>query len=244
MTTADDRLSRLEQQMHRVMAITGAMQGQPSIATFEVPHNDSWLFEDNIDSTHAADMYYIIPSNTQRIVSARLSLKLLPYRTYNTDAGANTGNTSNNHSHGSAAHAHTIPIDTGTAAANNLGYNGGGVHIATTIGSGGGTAPTNSTTPGSTGINNSDHSHAISVTSTLGVTEGATATGVAIAFDGVDETAALGGPFNADVIELNVRPYLSVSLGAWHLIAMQPSGLGRISAHLRLSYYATAGQVI
>ena len=109
------------------------------------------------------------------------------------------------------------------------------------------TAPVNTdatnTTPGATGGESAPHTHNINVTSTLGVTEGAVATGVAIAFDGVDQTAALGGPFNADVVELDVRRFLVTSTGLWHVIAMQPTGLGRIEAHLRLGVYVAAGQV-
>ncbi len=89
--------------------------------------------------------------------------------------------------------------------------------------------------------NESAHTHPVSGSSVLGVTEGATATGVTIAFDGVDATANLGGPFTTDQIELNVAPYLMTTIGLWHVIAMQPSGLGRIEAHLRLGVYVTAG---
>jgi|GEM_PF-3459503 len=242
MVQMQKQIKDLQGQMRRALATTSALQGQPSDATLSLPHNDSLWYADNIDGTHAANLYYIIPSNTQRIVTAKLSLKLLPYRTYNTSSGASTGIESGDHSHGSAAHGHSQHIvTTGVVTADLVGL--AGAIGDNTVGAAYDIPNINSTTPGSTGGQSADHTHPLNITQTLGVTEGATATGVAIAFDGVDQTAALGGPFNADVIELDVRQYFPVSIGAWHLIAMQPSGVGRISAHLRLGYYASAGSV-
>jgi hypothetical protein len=36
------------------------------------------------------------------------------------------------------------------------------------------------------------------------------------------------------MVELDVRPYLATSTGAYHTIALTPTGLGRIEAHLLL----------
>jgi hypothetical protein len=244
------QIKDLQAQMRKALATTQALQGQPSDATLSLPHNDSLWYADNIDGTHAANLYYIIPSNVGRIVSAKLSLKMLPYRTYNTLSVSSTGGQSVTHSHVEAAHshnhAHTIPVDAGAAVA-SVAF-GVGINLQNNnAGGGGNTAPINSdatsTSPGSTGGASVDHTHNVSASGILGVTEGATATGVTIAFDGVDQTAKLGGPFNADVVELDVRRFLMVSIGAWHLIAMQPSAVGRINAHLRLGYYASAGSV-
>src|SRR5450756_1360731 len=107
MQTTEQRLAKLEHDMRRALATTMALQGQPSDATLSLPHNDSLWYADNIDGTHAANLYYIIPSNTQRIVTARLSMKMLPYRTYNNFSATTTGGTSNNHNHG---HGHSIHI--------------------------------------------------------------------------------------------------------------------------------------
>lgn len=227
--------------MRRALATTAALQGNPSDATLSIPHNDSWLFEDNVDATHPANLRYIISANVQRVVSARLSIFLAPYRTYNSLSLTATGNESATHKHGSASHAHTLAIQAAIFT-NSVGNATGGTpgQLATA----GGMTDTTSiqnTTPGSTGTEDAVHAHSVSGTAVLGVTEGATAAGVSVSFDGVDATAALGGPFNADVIELNVLPFLAISKGIKHTIAMQPTGLGRIEAHLRLGVYVAAG---
>lgn len=95
---------------------------------------------------------------------------------------------------------------------------------------------------GSTGGRSAFHVHTIAGSSFLGVTEGAIAAGVTIAIDGVDQTSALGGPWSADVIEVDVRPYLATSTGVYHTIALTPSGLGRIEAHLLLGAYVDVRQ--
>jgi hypothetical protein len=259
MLTTEQRLAKLEHDMRRALATTMALQGQPSDATLSLPHNDSLWYADNIDGTHAANLYYIIPSNVGRIVSAKLSLKMLPYRTYNTLSVSATGGESVGHSHGISAthshgdaHTHNISILGGGPAAtlstngsggSSISDSGAGANFVTGNIVGGGPTSTGTTAPGSTDAPSADHTHNVSATGVLGVTEGATATGVTIAFDGVDQTAALGGPFNADVVELDVRRFFAVSVGAWHLIAMQPTAAGRINAHLRLGYYASAGSV-
>ncbi len=228
--------------MRKAMATVMALQGQPSDATLSLPHNDSLWYADNIDGTHAANLYYIIPSNVGRIVSAKLSLKMLPYRTYNTLSVSATGGESVGHTHNVNSHSHDIAIAAGGGSPGTTSWNGvSGGGLLDSL-SGAGHITTNGVAP-ATGGDSVTHTHNVSATGVLGVTEGATATGVTIAFDGVDQTAALGGPFNADVVELDVRRFFAVSTGAWHLIAMQPTAAGRINAHLRLGYYASAGSV-
>jgi hypothetical protein len=241
LSTLSARIQALENVVNRHTSTVSAFQGSPPNATMSVPHNDSWLFEDNVDSTHAANLRYIIPANTQRIVSARLSLHLAPYRTYNSFTLSSTGVNAAAESGHTHSHGHTWPVGGGAGSftlnwdgAGNVG-NSGGAGSAGNV-----TATTNAA--GSSGHSHS-HSHTVSGSSTLGVTEGATATGVTVAFDGVDHTADIGGPFNADAVELDVHPYLGTTLGTWHVISMQPSGLGRIEAHLRLGVYVSAGQV-
>jgi hypothetical protein len=256
MASQSDRIVTLEGQVRKLMATVSTFQGQPSNATFSVPHNDSWLFEDNVDATHAANLRYIVSKNVTRVVSARLSIFLAPYRTYNNFSATTTlAGTAHFHPHAgthlhghAAVHGHTWGISPSGLGTVSM-YSVGGVvwdtiqtvaqNIATTN-----VAPGNSdsSSPGNTD-NESAHTHPISITSTLGVTEGATATGVTLAFDGVDQTAALGGPFNADVIELDVRRFIGITQSVKHTIAMQPTGLGRIEAHLRLGVYVSAGQI-
>ncbi len=260
MPTPEDRITALEKWMKltdprllRALSIANALEGRPADATISIPHNDSLWFADNIDGSHGANLYYLIPTNAQRVVSARLSMKMLPYRTYSnfsvtgtsSDATGESGH-SHSHSHGSAAHTHTVPVADNVTQSVLVSFATGA--FSAPMGTGNATTPTNSTTPGNTGGDptgssghSHNHSHTVSGSSFLGVSEGVTATGVTISFDGVDKTVALGGPFNVDQVEINVRPYLATKQGVWHLIAMQPSGLGRINAHLRLGYYATAG---
>src|SRR5579859_7288072 len=117
MASDQQRIITLETQVRKLLATVAAFQGQPADATLSVPHNDSWIFADNVDATHAANLRYIISKNITRVVSARLSIFMAPCRTYNSDAGTNTGVTSNNHSHGSAAHAHNLFNTSGAAGA-------------------------------------------------------------------------------------------------------------------------------
>jgi hypothetical protein len=243
MPTVEDRLTALERQIKIVLATTSAFQGQPADATLSIPHNDSWLFEDNVDGAHPANLRYVISKNVTRVVSARLSIHLAPYRTYNSSSGANTGGESTGHTHGQGTgfSATDTWAVTGNAGSFTLNWNGAG-NVGNSAGGGAagnvGTAG-HSHAQGTTFNVSNDHTHPLNLTSTLGVTEGATATGVTISFDGV---ASGLGPFNADVIELDVRSLLKVNSGVYHTIAMQPSGLGRIEAHLRLGVYVSAGQ--
>lgn len=232
--------------------LTGSPAGPQS--SLSVPHNDSFLYADDVDNLHPANLRYVMPANVQRLASARLSIHLAPYRTYNTITGTNTGNTSNNHNHAhnhgahSHNHAHTIPI--GNAGGSSaIQWSGSGNALQSSPGISGNTSPINSdataATPGidSTG-QSADHTHPLNLSQTLGVTEGTTAAGVMISFDGVDVTAALGGPFSADVIELDVTKYLPQAKGVWHTIALTPAGIGRIEAHLRLAVFVNAAAAI
>jgi hypothetical protein len=257
MPTVEERLIALERQIKIALATTSAFQGQPADATLSVPHNDSWIFEDNVDATHAANLRYIVSKNITRVVSARLSIFMAPYRTYNSLSLTATGADSPDHTHNvgiesghNHGHGHTVPI-AANAAGQNVQIAGVNGSPFTSLSGPVTSAAINSDSTGSSGHThgasagrNSTHTHTVSGSAVLGVTEGATATGVTISFDGVDATVALGGPFNADVIELDVRRFIQIATGVKHTIAMQPSGLGRIEAHLRLGVYVSAGQVL
>src|ERR1700740_133111 len=101
MSTDSERLRALETQVRQLQTIAAAFQGQPAGAQISIPHNDSWLFSDNVDSTHSLNLRYVIASNVQQVVSARLSIHLAPYRTYNSLALTTTGNESATHVHAS-----------------------------------------------------------------------------------------------------------------------------------------------
>lgn len=67
------------------------------------------------------------------------------------------------------------------------------------------------------------------------------ATNVKVIINGTDRTVALGGPaggFTSNQTELEIGSYLG--LGQWNTIDLQPSGLGRIVGHLRLTGYIQA----
>jgi hypothetical protein len=269
MPTDVQRLTTLEAQVRQLQTVAAAFQGQPAGAQISIPHNDSWLFSDNVDATHSLNLRYVIASNVQQVVSARLSIHLAPYRTYNSFALTTTGTDStagsahhhgvgieSGHSHG---HVHTLTFRHGAGFGATLGLysetNGQQISTDQAAGRNDGGNTLNNDSTGSSGHthgNSADenahthsHNHTVSGSSTLGVTEGATATGVTLTFDGgADQSGQFGGPFTTDQIELNILALLPVTRGTYHVIGLQPSGLGRIDAHLRLSYYAAAGQNI
>lgn len=244
MPTLEQRVADLEKKMTLAYGVASAFQGRQADATLALPHNDSWLFEDNVDATHPANLRYIIAANTQRIVSARLSIHLAPYRTYNSLSLTATGTESTGHTHGSAAHNHNLVTASG-AFSDTIGYNGAGNNTLLSASAHTDTTAIASATPGATGGESGTHTHTVSGSAVLGVTEGAVATGVTLSFDGgPDVSPNFGGPFTVDQIELNVAPYLVSTIGVWHTIAMQPNGLGRIEAHLRLGVFVSAAQPI
>jgi hypothetical protein len=253
MPSLEDRVATLERQLTPLKEIAAAIQGKPASALISIPHNDSWLFEENVDGPGGfpGNLRYVISSNVQRVVSASLSIHLAAYRTYNSLAFSATGAGSahsHSHSHTSAAHTHTIPYSGNGGAFDAVFFDTSTSPAPVYVGvpASGQAGPTASTTPGSTGTNaatEASHTHSISGSSVLGITEGAVASGVSLSFDGVDQTSALGGPFSSDVIELNVLRYLPQTKGVFHVIAMTPTGLGRIEAHLRLGVYVAAGSV-
>lgn len=236
MASLEDRVKVLESALKQVQSVASAIQGEPASATISIPHNDSWLFEDNVDGAGGfpGNLRYIVSANVQRVVSARLSIHLAPYRTYNSLSFSNTGAGSAHHhaytasvTTGAVANTHTLRNDSGSWSLDD----GSSQFVGTR------NFDTNDT------VNESSHTHPVTGSSVLGVTEGAVATGVRLSFDGVDHTADLGGPFNADVIELDVLRYLPMAKSAFHVIAMQTTALGRIEAHLRLGVYVAAGSV-
>jgi hypothetical protein len=243
MASDAQRIIVLEGQVRKLQATVMAFQGQPADATLSIPHNDSFPFEDNVDATHPANLRYVISKNVTRVVSARLSIFMAAYRTYNSFSATVTGGESAGHTHGqgtgfSATDTWTVTGSgyVNTVTSDGAGHIGNTTGVASNVGTNG-----HSHNQGTTfGVSN-DHTHSLSLAGALGVTEGAVATGVTIAFDGV---ASGLGPFNADVIELDVRSLIQTAIGVKHTIAMQPSGNGRIEAYLRLGCYVSAAQVL
>ena len=204
--------------------------------------NDNFPYNDNVDNAHPAYIDYVLPKNFQRLVSARLSFKLRLYRTYNSLSLTATGGQSANHTHASASHGHTMFEVGGApgASTNTVWFANGNTNpIVLITPNVGNTSPlvTTATTPGATGTASVDHTHPVSGTATLGVTEGAATTVAAIAFDGVDQTVALGGPWSTDTVELDVTRFTPTTIGMFHTVTITPAGQGRIVSLLRASYY-------
>lgn len=204
--------------------------------------NDNWPYRDACDAAHPFNVDYVVPKNFQRIISAKLSVIIRPYRTYSTLTLSSTGNASNDHTHGMGhnhSHAHNYVlennasfINVGFTANNRIGLSGGGTD-ATGI-----TTDATGSSAGSTGGQSATHTHTVSGTTTLGIAEDSTPVnpGITIAFDGVDRTAALGGPFNATMIEVDVTQFLPTSTGVQHTVALQPNQRATITAMLKISY--------
>lgn len=68
------------------------------------------------------------------------------------------------------------------------------------------------------------HAHGI----IYGIYTSTAATGVTVKINGTDRTAALGGPFNSDQVNINLASYLTI--GQWNVIELGSSQLGRIDA--------------
>lgn len=203
--------------------------------------NDTFPYNDNVDINSPAYIDYVLPKNFQRILSAKLSLRHRNYRTYNSLTLASTGAQSASHTHASAAHNHGLAPEANTTGAQSVTWDSGNIRLAV---SGAGPFPDTSsiqnTTPGATGVQSVGHTHSVSGSAILAVTEAAAPAnpGTTIAFDGVDHTAALGGPFNAlDVVEIDVTQFLSTAVSIWHTVSLQPNQLVRMIALLRISYY-------
>ncbi len=220
--------------------------------------NDTYPYVDNIAVGFPLNCDYVIPANFQRLLSAKLSIKLRAFRTYNSFSATATGagtahlhghSVTHSHSHNHGSHQHNISIAPG-GGGNALSFVSVSTPQISQVGISGGTDTTSIvlttpstdatvTAPGNTD-NEATHTHPVSITSTLGIFEGAVATAVTITNDGVDRTTILGGPWSTDQVEIDIAKVLPITTKAFHTIALVGSGLGRIEALLRLSYYANA----
>lgn len=242
------QLQEMQTLMQKSVISVGDAMTRGQIPGFGSGMNDTYSPSDNVDATHPLNIRYIIAGNTQRLTSARLSFHLSAYRTYSNftaaGTGAETGHThSHSHSHNHGSHIHADDLDYTHGHTENLAasYTQNATLGPTVLGWVGSTlATTPSTDATANAAGSSGHTHTVSGSTFSGVVEAATAAGLTISFDGVDKTAALGGPWSVDVVELDVRPYLATTVGVYHTIALTPAGLGRIEAHLRLGAYVDA----
>lgn len=191
--------------------------------------NDLLPYEGDVDATHPANFDYVIPRNFQRLVSAKLSFRIRAYRNYATTTNATI------HSHalssGTGAIAQTAGFDAGGKLTSPAVPNVVSVGGEYTVG-----AMTSGSPPGP--IITAGHTH----DQVNGITESAAPVnpGLTVAFDSTDRTTVLGGPWNTDMVEIDVTQYLPVSVSAWHTMTLQPNQVAHITGFLRLSYYVDA----
>jgi hypothetical protein len=213
--------------------------------------NDSFSYADNCGPGFPFFFDVFIPTNVAAINYAMLSFRLRAFRTYNTFSATATG-AGSNHAHGNPStnaesghhhtHTHNMTVTPGAAVGRLDAFSTG---IQTTSVSGTVVSPAvDADSTGSSGHSHSigntggeaSHTHPVSISSVLGLFEGAVATGVSVKVNSVDRTSALGGPFNADQAEISLDPTW-LNIGAWNTVELTPTGLGRIIGHLRTTFF-------
>lgn len=222
--------------------------------------DDQYVYPDDADAGFAYNFDYVIPSNFQRLISAKLSFKIRPFRAYNTFSAVATGAGSSHfhgfnhfHTHNHGGHIHDMftignvpPASTNTTWFANPAANNPIVLLTPNVGNTSplqsySTTPANdSTLPNSASTTaETAHTHPISITSTLGIFEDVAPSnpGITVSVDGVSVTTAVGGPFNSDQVEIDVTRQLATTVKLWHTLALQPNQRVRITGILRLSYY-------
>jgi hypothetical protein len=184
---------------------------------------------DDGDATHPIYVRYVMPADSSGFYKATLSFHPEAFRsTVSLNPSAVGAETGHSHSHG-----HTLAIQAAIFA-NAVGNATGGTpgQLATAGGM------TDTTTVQANAAGSSGHSHSLTGSSSQAVTDGPIATVTAISVDGVDVTGTLGGPWNGDVVEMDITAVFQTDTGRWHTIALTLSGLGRICSLLRL-YHST-----
>jgi hypothetical protein len=76
-----------------------------------------------------------------------------------------------------------------------------------------------------------DHTHNL----VFGIYEGSAPADISIKLDGNNLTSALGGPFNQNMNDLELSPY--VTSHGWHILELGSSSLGRINASLFIQLF-------
>jgi hypothetical protein len=219
------------------------------IPGFGAAQIDTFPQEDNVDATHPLNVDYFLPGNFQRLLGARLSFRLRAYRAYVSAA------TSSGSSFVTDISTSTTVAVTGWSDISVVNSISTSVCVAGCNGTchtgGVGTTSVSHITQTQAGIVvGVFRNFATAVTSvglSYGVVESTVAAGVTVKIDGTDVTALLtpAGPYNADQLEIDLRPVMTaarISTGAFHTIQLTPTGLGRIHAFLRLTYFVN-GQI-
>lgn len=201
------------------LAIRHVIQCSPAAGFPAVDHYDL----DDGDASHPIFIDYVPPATATVIGKATLSWKMRQFRS--------TANLNPSSVGAGSAHAHEM-FAIGSALGDVTSFesysDGGGV----TVGFGAAGA-----FPGQlNSFNESAHTHSLTGTSSQAVTDGATTTVTNVLIDGVDQTAALGGPWSGDVVEMDITSVFSTTTGRWHTIQLNLAGLGRVVSMLRLYY--------
>lgn len=76
-----------------------------------------------------------------------------------------------------------------------------------------------------------DHTHNL----VFGIYEGPAPADISVKLDGYNLTSVLGGPFNQNVNDLELSPY--VTSAGWHILELGSSSLGRINASLFIQLF-------
>lgn len=202
----------------------------------------------DLDATFDADFTLWIPDYLLRIIRCQFRLRPVAVRLPATVAAAATTPSGGAATSGSeASHAHFLPPQTstvtgdhehggiGTTTSNNGGVHTHGVsfidmsvignhsHVVAGFTSDAGASHSHST-PDHT---HPSHTHAL----TLGILEGGIAANLRLFIDGVDRTAALGGPWNA-AVTLDITQYLidvrMKPVAGDHTIKIESSAVGAI----------------
>ena len=227
------------------------MQILPGLARVDPTKTVDHYDLDDGDATHPIYLDYMVPANASGIIKVTLSWKMRAFRstvglnisTIGNDATAESGH-SHSHSHTGPSHNHAMQI-AGGVAGQALTINVGGPMIDAVGGpfndsvtmATGGTGATGGNAVGSSGHSH-NHNHSLSGSGAQSVTDGPVATIESVAIDGVDLTAALGGPWIGDVVELDISSVFATMQGQWHELALGLSGLGRVVSLLRI-YHTT-----
>lgn len=223
-----DDIKLLKDRTSRAVAmfeVGNAVYGGP-VRTYTSPSAYSLgPFREALDASFDIDFDIVIPVYILRILKCTLRIKPIPIRnpalvatsaSGTETSGAGGGQTS------SSGGSHTHSLSGAVTSESNHAHTGGTSsdspsdphsHLVITDADGG----HNHSVSGATAASGGSHSHTVSNHDhtipahghnlTLGISEGGSATTIRFHIDGVDRTAALGGPWSA-AVSVDITPYL------------------------------------
>jgi hypothetical protein len=194
---------------------------------------------DDGDASHPIYVDYRTPAGMISMVKATISWKLRAFRSTVNLSPSSVGSDASGESGHSHSHNHTMSFSGGLASNTNLMIEStnGAAPLGTpnTAFNDSQTIQTNA--QGSSGHSHS-HTHSLTGSAQQQVTEGASNNVTALSIDGHDYTAALGGPWTGDVVDLDLTSDIAgyLSTNQWHTITLTLAGLGRLASVLRFYY--------